>query len=62
MGETKAIFILLCSLSFALSVSAQNTVSGIVRDSKEEPVAGASVIVISKTDTLTYRGGTTDEN
>lgn len=62
MGETKAIFILLCSLSFALSVSAQNTVSGIVRDSREEPVAGASVIVTSKTDTLAYRGGTTDEN
>ena len=43
-----------------IPVSAQHIVKGIVKNSKEKTIIGAAVVIKSKTDTLCYKGGTTD--
>lgn len=61
MRRLKLILVLLCSFMCAIPALAQHTVKGIVKDSEEQPVIGASVIIKSKTDSLYYKGGMTDE-
>ncbi len=39
---------------------AQHSVKGVVKDSKEQSVTGASIVIRSKNDSLYYKGGTTD--
>lgn len=43
-----------------ISTFAQHTIKGIVKDSKEQFIIGASVVVKSKIDSLYYKGCTTD--
>lgn len=45
---------------YTISTSAQHTIKGIVKDSKEQFIIGASVVIKSKTDSLYYKGCTTD--
>lgn len=60
MRKLKFIFLLLCGLMCTISTSAQHTIKGIVKDSKEQFIIGASVVIKSKTDSLYYKGCTTD--
>lgn len=43
-----------------ISTLAQHTIKGIVKDSKEQFIIGVSVVIKSKTDSLYYKGCTTD--
>lgn len=61
MRRLKPIILLLCSFVCTIPVWGQHTVKGIVKDSKEQSVTGASVIVKFRTDSLFHKGGTTDE-
>lgn len=60
MRRLKSIFLLFCSFIFTIPTWAQYTVKGIVKDSREQFIVGASVIVKSKTDSLYFKGSTTD--
>ena len=60
MRRLKLIFLLLCSIMCIISAWAQHTVKGVVKDSKEQSITGASVVIRSKIDSLYYKGGTTD--
>lgn len=60
MRRLKLIFLLLCSIVCTIPAWAQHTVKGVVKDSREHSVTGASVVIRSKTDSLYYKGGTTD--
>lgn len=60
MRRLKSIFLLLCSFVFTIPAWAQYTVKGIVKDSREQFIVGASVIIKSKTDSLYFKGSTTD--
>lgn len=60
MRRLKSIFLLFCSFIFTIPTWAQYTVKGIVKDSKEQFIVGASVVVKSKTDSLYFKGSTTD--
>lgn len=60
MRRLKLIFLLLCSIVCTIPTWAQHTVKGVVKDSKEQSITGASVVIRSKTDSLYYKGGTTD--
>lgn len=60
MHRLKLFFLLLCGLMCTIPVSAQHIVKGIVKNSKEKTIIGAAVVIKSKTDTLCYKGGTTD--
>lgn len=60
MRRLKLIFLLLCSIVCTIPAWAQHTVKGFVKDSREQSVTGASVVIRSKTDSLYYKGGTTD--
>ena len=60
MRKLKFIFLLLCGLMCTISTLAQHTIKGIVKDSKEQFIIGASVVVKFKTDSLYYKGCTTD--
>lgn len=60
MRRLKSIFLLFCSFIFTIPTWAQYTVKGIVKDSREQFIVGASVIVKSKIDSLYFKGSTTD--
>lgn len=56
-----SVILLLCCFMCTIPVWAQYSVRGIVKDSKEQIIIGASVVVKSKTDSLYCKGGTTDK-
>ena len=60
MKRLKPVILLLCSFMCTIPAWGQHTVKGIVKDSKEQSISGAAIVIRSKTDSLYYKGGTTD--
>lgn len=60
MNWKNTILLLLCCGWCTLSAWGQHTVKGVVRDTKAQPVVGATVMIRSLQDTLDYTGNVTD--
>ena len=60
MRRLKLVFLLLCNIMCTIPAWAQHTIKGAVKDSKEQSITGASVVIRSKSDSLYYKGETTD--
>ncbi len=60
MRKSKTLLLLLCSLMCSMQLWAQHSVNGFVKDSKKQPVIGASVVIKSAQDSLNYKGSVTD--
>lgn len=53
---------MVCCIFCSIQTWAQHTITGTVKNAKEQPIVGATVIVKSQQDTLYYKGGVTDQN
>lgn len=62
MIKRVTIYLLLCSVFYAIPAWSQHNIRGVVKDVKEQPIPGAAVLVKSVSDTLYQKGCATDKN